>query len=173
MKSVYAMLLVGLLSSGSALAAEGDSVNGTLEGDGITGEISMLETASGTVHIKVSAQGVPEGAHGIHVHEVGKCEAADGFKSAGGHLAAGLDHGIQSDDGPHPGDLPNVHAGAQGMVNAEFFVRGFSLGTEGDPRILDQDGSSVILHAGPDDYTSQPSGDSGSRIACAVLKAAE
>lgn len=173
MKSGYAMMAAVLLCSGSALAAEGDSVNGALQGDGITGEISMLETASGTVHVEVTAQGVPEGAHGIHVHEVGKCDAADDFKSAGGHLAAGLEHGIQTEGGPHPGDLPNVHANAQGMVHAEFFVRGFTLGTEGDQRILDADGSAVILHSGPDDYTSQPSGDSGSRIACAVLKAAE
>jgi len=162
-----------LLCSGSAYAAEGDRVSGTLEGDGIRGEISMLETASGTVHVEVTAEGVPEGAHGIHVHEIGTCEAADGFKSAGGHLSAGLDHGIMSQGGPHPGDLPNVHAGADGMIHAEFFVRGFSLGTEGNARILDEDGSSVVLHSGPDDYSSQPSGDSGSRIACAVLTPAE
>lgn len=133
----------------------------------------MLETASGTVHVEVTAEGVSEGAHGIHVHETGKCEAADDFQSAGGHLSAGLDHGIMSEGGPHPGDLPNVHAGADGMVHAEFFVRGFSLGTEGNARILDGDGASVVLHSGPDDYTSQPSGDSGSRIACAVLAPAE
>lgn len=173
MKSGYAIMFAMLLCSGSAFAAEGDRVSGTLEGDGITGEISMLETASGTVHIEVSAQGVPEGAHGIHVHEIGKCESADDFKSAGGHLAAGLEHGIKNEGGPHPGDLPNIHASAQGMVHAEFFVRGFSLGTLGNQRILDEDGTSVVLHSGPDDYTSQPSGNSGGRIACAVLKGAE
>ena len=173
MTSRLAITLALLLCSGSAYAAEGDRVSGTLESDGIRGEISMLETASGTVHVEVTAEGVPEGAHGIHVHEIGKCDAADEFKSAGGHLAAGLDHGIMSAGGPHPGDLPNVHAGADGMVHAEFFVRGFSLGTEGDARILDEDGTSVVLHSGPDDYTSQPSGDSGSRIACAVLNPVE
>ncbi|WP_340160554.1 superoxide dismutase family protein [uncultured Hoeflea sp.] len=173
MTSRLAITLALLLASGSAYAAEGDRVSGTLEGDGIRGEITMLETASGTVHVEVTAEGVPEGAHGIHVHETGKCEASDDFKSAGGHLSAGLDHGIMSDGGPHPGDLPNVHASAEGMVHAEFFVRGFSLGTEGNARILDEDGAAVVLHSGADDYTSQPSGDSGSRIACAVLNPAE
>lgn len=173
MTSRLAITLALLLCSSSAYAAEGDRVGGTLEGDGIRGEISMLETASGTVHVEVTAEGVSEGAHGIHVHETGKCETADDFQSAGGHLSAGLDHGIMSEGGPHPGDLPNVHAGADGMVHAEFFVRGFSLGTEGNARILDGDGASVVLHSGPDDYTSQPSGDSGSRIACAVLAPAE
>ena len=148
-------------------------MSGMLEGDGISGEISMLETASGAVHVEITAEGVPEGAHGIHVHEIGKCEAAEEFKSSGEHLAAGLDHGIMSAGGPHPGDLPNVHASAEGMVHAEFFLRGFSLGTEGDARILDDNGASVVLHSGPDDYASQPSGDSGSRIACAVLDSAQ
>ena len=173
MKSRLAILCAALLCAGSAYAADGDRVSGSLEGDGISGEIGMLETASGAILVEVTAQGVPEGEHGIHVHEVGKCEAADNFKSAGGHVAAGLEHGIKSQNGPHPGDLPNVHASADGTIHAEFFLRGFSLGTEGNPRIMDEDGAALVLHSGPDDYTSQPSGDSGDRIACAVLKAAE
>lgn len=173
MKSQLAILCAALLCVGNVHAAEGDRVSGVLEGDGISGEIIMVETASGAVHVDVSAEGVPEGAHGIHVHEVGRCGSADSFESAGGHVSAGLEHGIKSARGPHPGDLPNVHAGADGVVRAEFFLRGFSLGTTGNPRILDENGTAVVLHSGPDDYTTQPSGDSGSRIACAVLKAAE
>jgi len=173
MKSRLAILCAALLCSGSVQAAEGDRVSGVPEGEGISGEITMVETASGAVLVDVSASGVPEGPHGIHVHEIGKCESAENFESAGGHVSAGLEHGFYSDGGPHPGDLPNVHAGADGMVRAEFFLHGFSLGTTGNPRILDEDGSAVILHSGPDDYTTQPSGDSGSRIACAVLRASE
>tara|TARA_R110002020_G_scaffold25060_5_gene81596 strand:- start:9967 stop:10488 length:522 start_codon:yes stop_codon:yes gene_type:complete len=173
MNSRLSILCAALLCAGSAYAADGDRVSGSLEGEGITGEIRMLETASGAVLVEVMAQGVPEGAHGIHVHEVGKCDAADSFKSAGGHVAADLEHGIKSQNGPHPGDLPNVHAGDDGVIHAEFFLRGFSLGTEGNARIMDEDGTSVVLHSGPDDYTSQPSGNSGDRIACAVLEPAE
>ena len=173
MKSRLAILCAALLGAGSVHAAEGDRVSGTLEGEGISGEIVMVETASGAILIDVSAEGVEEGPHGLHVHEVGICDSADNFESAGGHVSAGLDHGVHSANGPHPGDLPNVHAGADGKIRAEFFLRGFSLGTTGDPRILDEDGSSVVLHSGPDDYTSQPSGKSGDRIACAVLKAPE
>ena len=167
------ILCAALLGSGTVSAAEGDNVSGTLEGDGISGEVIMVETASGTVHVDISGQGVPEGAHGLHLHEVGKCESGDGFESAGGHVSAGLDHGIQSATGPHPGDLPNVHASAKGEVRAEFFVRGFTLGTTGNQRVMDDDGTSLILHSGPDDYETQPSGASGDRIACAVLKAAQ
>lgn len=173
MRSRIAIICAALIGSVSADAAEGDRVSGTLEGDGISGEITMVETASGVVLAEVSGRGIPEGAHGIHVHETGKCESADKFESAGGHLAGGLDHGPHSQNGPHPGDLPNVHAGADGVVHAEFFLRGITLGTEGDPGILDDDGAAVIIHSGPDDYTTQPSGGSGSRIACAVLKAVQ
>ncbi|MCY0096937.1 superoxide dismutase family protein [Hoeflea ulvae] len=173
MKSHIAILCMTLLCSTSAYAAEGDRVTGTLEGEGITGEIRMVETASGAVLVEIQAEGVPEGEHGIHVHETGKCDSADNFESAGGHLALGLDHGVHNENGPHPGDLPNVRAGADGLVQAEYFVRGFALGTEGDPRILDDDGAAVVLHSGADDYISQPSGNSGARIACAVLNPAE
>jgi len=152
-----------------AHAAEGDTAKATLEGDGITGTVTMTETGSGIVLVVVDAKGVPAGTHGIHIHETGKCDAADGFKSAGGHLARGLQHGLEVENGPHPGDLPNVHVQDDGVLQAEFFTRGFTLGTEGDQRLKDDDGSAVVLHAGADDYKSQPSGDSGDRIACGVI----
>lgn len=173
MKSHTAVFCAALLCSGGVYAGEGDRVSGTWQGDGITGEVTLVETASGAVVVEVAAEGVPEGEHGIHVHETGKCETETGFESAGGHLAEGLEHGVHSQRGPHPGDLPNVHAGADGVVHAEFFLRGFALDTAGAPRILDEDGSAIVLHSGPDDYESQPSGDSGDRIACAVLEAAQ
>lgn len=161
-------IIAGLLLP-QAHAAEGDTAKATLEGKGITGTVTMTETASGIVHVVVDAKGVPAGAHGIHVHETGKCEADNGFESAGGHLARGLEHGLHVENAPHPGDLPNVHVQEDGMLQAEFFTRGFTLGTEGDQRLKDDDGSAIILHAGPDDYKSQPSGNSGDRIACGVI----
>lgn len=159
-----------ILPAFAAHGAAGESVSAKLEGDGITGTVEMTETASGVVHVVVNAEGVPAGVHGFHVHETGACEAGDGFKSAGGHLAGGLEHGIQSSGGPHPGDLPNVHVGEDGVLEAEFFARGFAMGEDGDARLLDDDGSAVVLHANADDYSSQPSGDAGDRIACGVLE---
>ncbi len=162
-----------LALSAPALAAEGDQVAAALEGEGIRGTVTMTETGSGTILVTVAAEGVPAGAHGFHVHEVGACDLQTGFESAGGHLAVGLDHGLAVEGGPHPGDFPNMFAQEDGVVQAEYFTRGFTLGTEGQRRILDEDGSAVVLHAGADDYASQPAGDSGARIACGVLRPVE
>ncbi|WP_069307171.1 superoxide dismutase family protein [Methylobrevis pamukkalensis] len=171
-KALLALATLALLPAPAA-AAPGDSLRAELQGEGISGTVTLTETGSGAIHVMVEAQGVPEGAHGIHVHETGLCEAADGFKSAGGHLARGLEHGVMSQEGPHPGDLPNVHAQADGIVKAEFVTRGFTLGNEDAARIKDDDGSAIVLHSGPDDYTSQPAGASGDRIACGVLDAGQ
>ena len=156
-----------------ASAAEGDRVAADLRGNGITGSVLMTETGSGTVLVQIQAEGLPPGPHGFHVHEVGACDPSSGFKSAGGHLARGLEHGLTAEGGPHPGDFPNVHAQEDGVIEAEFFTRAFTLGTadvEANRRILDADGSAVMLHAGADDYSSQPAGDLGDRIACGVLQ---
>lgn len=163
------LILPALLMAAPVLAAEGDTVRATLSGDGIDGSVRMTETASGAILVEIEATGVPQGAHGIHIHETGACE--DDFESAGGHIAAGLEHGVKAAGGPHPGDLPNVFAGADGSLRADVVTRGFTLGTAGDQRLLDDDGSAVVLHADPDDYSSQPSGNAGNRIACGVIEA--
>jgi superoxide dismutase, Cu-Zn family len=153
----------------AAQAAEGDALESSLQGENITGSVEMTETASGMVHVVVRAEGVPEGVHGFHVHETGDCNIDTGFKSAGGHLARGKEHGIESSGGPHPGDFPNIHVGENGVLQAEFFTREFKLGETDADSLLDDDGSAVILHENADDYRSQPSGDAGDRIACGVL----
>jgi Cu-Zn family superoxide dismutase len=141
----------------------------TLSGEGIEGTVVLTETASGTLLVAVEATGVPEGWHGIHFHETGACEGD--FESAGGHIARGLEHGIGTADGPHPGDLPNVHADADGNIHAEYFTLAVTLAVSGEVGLMDEDGSAVILHENPDDYQSQPGGASGARIACGVLEA--
>jgi Cu-Zn family superoxide dismutase len=171
MKRAISAMPMALALCAPTPAAEGDQVAAQLSGDGIRGAVTMTETGSGTILVTVTADGVPEGAHGFHVHEFGECDPATGFESAGGHLAAGLEHGLAREGGPHPGDFPNVFAQSDGVVQAEFFTRGFTVGSEGQRRVLDADGSAVILHAGADDYASQPSGDAGARIACGVLRA--
>lgn len=166
MKAPLALPII--LIAASAYAEEGNTARATLSGEGIQGSVMMTQTASGAVLVEVEATGVPEGMHGFHIHEIGECEGD--FESAGGHIASGLDHGVGSDSGPHPGDLPNVYAGADGTLRAEFFTRGFTIGMVGDPRLLDDDGSAVILHAAPDDYSTQPAGNAGRRIACGVVE---
>lgn len=153
----------------SAFAQNQRSAQAELSGNGVTGTVTISETASGKIHVFVDAAGVPPGAHGFHVHEKGVCDADDGFKSAGGHLTGGMNHGVEDSDGPHAGDLPNLHAGEDGIVQVEYFTDGFSLDPDASPTISGPDGAAVILHAGADDYVTQPSGDAGDRLACGVL----
>lgn len=130
------------------------------------GSVLITETASGVMHfvLDVSEGAVPAAQHGLHIHETGVCEGP-AFETAGGHLAGGKDHGVHSANGPHVGDLPNITMGASGALHVEYFLPGVLM-----DQILDDDGAAVIIHSEVDDYTSQPSGNSGDRIACAVLE---
>jgi len=163
-------LAAALLGAGMpAYSAEGDAVVGDFTGGAITGVVTMVETPSGVVLVEIRAEGVPPGIHGLHVHDRGVCDETDGFESAGNHLSGAHPHGVMTDGGPHPGDFPNVHVGEDGLLRASFFTRGFSLDVQGEVRLIDDDGAALILHADADDYVSQPSGNAGDRIACAVL----
>ena len=128
------------------------------------GSVSIFDTASGIVRVTIAGEPISEGGHGIHLHEVGECEGD--FSSAGGHIAGESQHGLVK-GGPHPGDLPNGFVTAGSMA---LNYEAFSNWVDVDADLLDGDGSSIIIHSGPDDYESQPSGASGSRIACAVLE---
>ena len=133
------------------------------------GSVAAEATASGVVLITVTAEGLTPGWHAVHVHETGACDAADGHKAAGGHLAGDAKHGIKVEGGPHPGDLPNQMVFEGGRLTADLFAHP-SLTID---MLNDEDGSSFIIHEGRDDYESQPSGDAGSRVACGVFKAAQ
>lgn len=130
------------------------------------GSVIVTETASGVMHfiLDLGEGSVPAAQHAIHIHETGTCEAPT-FESAGGHLAGGKDHGVHSANGPHPGDLPNITMGAAGALHVEYFLPGVLL-----DEFLDADGSAVVIHSDVDDYTSQPAGNAGDRIACGVLE---
>ena len=108
----------------------------------------------------------PGSVHGMHVHEKGDCRAPDA-SSAGGHFnPTGKSHGGRTADERHAGDLGNVEASSAGKVSATFDVDDISV-SDGQQGII---GKSVILHEKADDLKTQPSGDSGSRIACAVIE---
>jgi len=120
------------------------------------------------VTLAVGLTGIAAGTHGIHLHTVGSCIGPD-FGSAGGHLnPLGRHHGSLSPDGRHAGDLPNVviHPGGSGALSADL------PGTPEEVRawLFDADGSAIVVHADPDDYKTDPSGNSGARIACGVIK---
>ena len=130
------------------------------------GTVTAYQTAGGAT-FRIEASGLPHGVHGIHVHAVGRCDPAD-FKSAGAHWnPANRKHGTSNPAGPHAGDLPNVTVAANGVLSTTVTVAGADVSGPGG--LLDGDGAALVLHAAADDYMTDPSGNSGDRIACAVL----
>jgi Cu-Zn family superoxide dismutase len=124
--------------------------------------------SAGGIGLRINASGLPHGIHGIHVHETGICHGPD-FKSAGSHWnPVGRKHGLSNSAGPHGGDLPNVTVAANGVLRAVLTIPNASL-MPGGP-LLDRDGAALVIHAGADDNMTDPSGNSGARIACAVLQ---
>jgi Cu-Zn family superoxide dismutase len=123
----------------------------------------------GGVRIRVTASRLPPGVHGIHIHAVGRCDAP-AFAAAGPHWnPGGREHGRVNPKGMHKGDLPNLVIGADGRGRLDATIAGASLGGEGAGGLLDADGSSVVIHASPDNERTDPSGNSGARIACGAL----
>jgi Cu-Zn family superoxide dismutase len=130
------------------------------------GTVTVTQLAKG-VHIVADVSDLPPGAHAFHIHAVGLCEPP--FTSAGGHFnPTGVEHGWNNPNGHHAGDLPNVHVGDDGVLAIEVFTDAVTMG-DGETSLFDDDGSSVVMHQGADDYHSDPAGDAGPRIACAVI----
>ena len=118
---------------------------------------------------EAAVTGGQRGEHGFHIHEAGDCSASD-FTSAEGHFnPTRMDHGLLDPDGAHAGDLPNLWIEADGSADYTLTTDLVSL-KPGERYVFDSDGSSFIIHAGPDDYLTDPSGDSGSRLACGVIQ---
>ncbi|WP_308517500.1 superoxide dismutase family protein [Sphingomonas flavescens] len=128
------------------------------------GTVRAWQTAGG-VSFRIDARGLPHGVHGIHVHPIGRCDPPD-FSTAGTHWnPSGREHGMNNPKGPHDGDMPNVTVAANGVLQETVVLPKATMG-----QLLDADGSSIMIHAGPDDYVSQPAGNSGAKIACAVIR---
>ncbi len=128
-------------------------------------EISQTGT---TLYLNASVSGQTSGEHGIHFHAVGKCEAP-GFTTAGGHLnPSAHQHGSLNPAGPHLGDLPNITVAADGAGSVNVPLSGVP--DEVVVAMFDADGTALVFHAGPDDYKTDPSGNSGGRLACGVLE---
>ncbi len=135
----------------------------------IVGNASFISTQDG-VQVQVQLTNFPEasqGEHGIHIHQVGQCEPP--FESAGDHFnPTGMEHGFLSPGEPHAGDLPNIQLDGGGNASYTVTTSLVTLG-QGQRSLNDEDGSALIIHSNPDDYITNPSGDSGSRIACGVI----
>jgi Cu-Zn family superoxide dismutase len=128
------------------------------------GTVRAWQTAGG-VTFRIQASGLPHGVHGVHAHAVGKCDPPD-FASAGPHWnPTGNEHGMSNPAGPHAGDLPNVVVKANGVLGATLVLSAASMSS-----LIDADGAALVIHAAADDNMTDPSGNSGARIACAVLQ---
>lgn len=132
------------------------------------GEVSFVETDKG-VTIDILADGLPPGKHGTHIHGKGVCTPPD-FESAGGHFnPTKKEHGFENPQGYHLGDLPNIEVDEEGKVNVTLTVDDYTLKHKARNSLLDQDGSALVIHDDADDYKTDPSGNSGARIACAAI----
>ncbi|MFL0355379.1 superoxide dismutase family protein [Erythrobacter sp. GH1-10] len=135
--------------------------------DGTEVGTAVLSQNNDEVSVALVVDGVEPGEHAFHLHTTGACEAPD-FTSAGGHLNPfDKSHGSMSENGKHLGDLPNIT-----VTEGEPLTQTFAL--EGDAEVVkaaifDEDGTAVMIHAGPDDYVSDPAGAAGPRVACGVV----
>jgi superoxide dismutase, Cu-Zn family len=146
-------------------SAHADIVNG--QGEKI-GTATFVASDAG-VRIDLNVSQLPSGTHGIHIHAVGKCEGP-AFTTAGGHLNPDMKkHGKDNPDGPHAGDLMNIEVGVDGTVKTMFLSSSVTL-DNGPNSLFHDGGTSIVIHEKADDYKTDPSGNSGARIACGVIQ---
>jgi superoxide dismutase, Cu-Zn family len=132
------------------------------------GVANFTEDASGVVHVDVRASGLTPGLHGIHIHETGNCSPT--FAAAGSHYnPSHKKHGLKNPDGPHAGDLPNLQVNENGTGYLNTTTDLFTI-SPGPTTLFDSDGSSIVIHAGPDDQVTDPAGNSGDRVACGTIR---
>ncbi|RKQ42889.1 Cu-Zn family superoxide dismutase [Roseivirga pacifica] len=137
-------------------------------GSELKGQVTFSELEEGKINLSVKLSGVKPGEHAVHIHEKGDCSAADG-KSAGGHWnPLDVAHGNRMESETfHKGDIGNITVGEDGTGTLMLDVAGWTIGGSDVSNIL---GKAVIVHAGPDDFTSQPSGAAGARVGCGVIE---
>ena len=176
MKAMLACVSLGALALGACTRADAplDPVSGPVPAGVSTNLMDpsgrMMGTASvaqvgDSLRITITGMNLPAGAHGAHIHQTGLCTPPS-FESAGGHWnPTSQQHGKDNPAGMHKGDLPNLLVGTDGRGIMEYTVPMTSIAA-----LMDADGAAVVIHAQPDDYRTDPSGSSGARIACGVLR---
>jgi Cu-Zn family superoxide dismutase len=165
-------VLVGLALAASVYAQNNSArhASATLKDASgqVIGSAQFTEDATGIVHVNVHVKGLTPGLHGIHLHAVGSCSPT--FAAAGGHHnSLGHQHGLDNPNGPHAGDLPNLTVNKAGVGHLNASTDRATL-SSGATTLFDADGSALVIHAGPDDQVTDPTGNSGDRIACGVIE---
>lgn len=162
---VAGSVLAVTLLAGCASQMSAPSARATLaarSGSTVAGDVMFAER-QGVIRVEARVAGLSPGEHGFHIHEIGDCSAPDASSAKGHYNPAGKSHGHHDSDNRHGGDLPNLTANAQGEAHFVADLKGLTLS--------EISGRSVVIHADPDDYKSQPAGNSGKRIACGVIVA--
>ena len=155
----------GKAATGDAMAKQ-SAVAMLLTAEGAPAGQATATAADGRVMLALRTEGLPPGEHGVHVHMTGKCDAPK-FESAGAHWNPGdAQHGLENQAGQHAGDMPNLTVGEDGRGVLSYELKGATF-----DGLLDGDGSAMLVHASADDQKTDPSGNSGGRIACGVFKA--
>lgn len=170
MQKILTVCLVLVLCS--TARAEDKNVK-TVELKNAQGEsvgVARIKPAVRGVSVELSLKNLPPGQHAVHFHEAAKCNAPD-FKTAGAHFnPAGKKHGLENPQGPHNGDMPNIMVKSNGTAKAKLTDRDVTLGPPSDVNSLFSNaGTSIVLHERADDMKTDPSGNSGKRIACGVI----
>jgi Cu-Zn family superoxide dismutase len=158
---------VGVVSATGATHAAATIVDGS---GATVGWARFTEDAAGRLQVNVQVAGLTPGRHGIHLHAVASCVGPT-FASAGGHHnPLGASHGLGDPPGAHAGDLPNLEVNRIGHGRLQATSDRATL-TSGATSLLDADGSAIVIHAAEDDQVTNPTGNSGARVACGVIVA--
>jgi superoxide dismutase, Cu-Zn family len=161
---IWTMAFTAVACATAARSQDGFPVAEIKRADGQLAARAMAFDDRGGIQMHIQAQGLAAGTYGVHLHAIGRCEGPS-FESAGPHWnPTGRQHGARNPQGRHLGDLPNLVVEANGGGRIEFAIAGSS-----SAALADADGTAVVIHAGVDDYLTDPSGNSGARIACGVL----
>jgi superoxide dismutase, Cu-Zn family len=160
-------LVVSLLYAKGGQAPKPVTVN-LQNGQGHNVGTATLAQDANRVSIKLNLRDLPPGDHAIHVHQTAKCEGPD-FKTAGAHFNPdGKKHGLQNPEGPHAGDAPNFIVDAKGHAKTTVIAPNVTL-SDGPHSVFTGGGTALVIHAKADDGKTDPSGNSGDRIACGVI----
>jgi Cu-Zn family superoxide dismutase len=170
MRRVVIVVLSALLAgcAGMQPAADTTATVDLRNASGASVGTANLTQVGNVVRVVLDAKGLTPGLHAVHIHAVGKCDPPD-FTTAGGHFnPTGKQHGALNSQGSHAGDLPNLNVGSDGNGRLETATEQITLGT-GTTSVWDADGSALVVHAAPDDFKTDPTGNSGARVACGVI----
>lgn len=169
MAAAGAVLVAGCTTMGGAssdaMATAGGATATLRMADGTQVGRAVATEVNGGIRVSLDASMLPAGMHGAHVHTTGRCDGPD-FTTAGGHWnPTNMKHGTENPMGPHAGDFPNVQVAADGRGKLEMMLPSGTMAG-----LMDADGAAFVIHAAADDYKTDPSGNSGGRIACGVFE---